>query len=309
MSDLNTSGIFGLGGLDGSKYGVKEKEVKDNNLGKDAFLQLLVTQLQYQDPTKPVEDKEFIAQLATFSSLEQMQNLNDKAQESGANNMVGKFVSSSVFNATTGMTEQLSGFVSGTRKSGDDIFLTLDNGIEMLYTDVEEVYIDNTINGQLGGIQNSLNMSQNLALIGKSVQCYEYNEEGVISGYTEGTIDSVKFKDGNAILIIDNKEIPANGIFSISDNDSTVIGNEITLSGEKYPIEEVVIVEGKVKLSVNGGLHDINHIQDLPTAYGNVGKEININGKTALITGLGLSEGDIYLIDSEGNQYDYVDLL
>ena len=55
---------------------VKYTTEKDNGaLGKDAFLKLLVTQLQNQDPTSPMDDKEFIAQMAQFSSLEQMQNM------------------------------------------------------------------------------------------------------------------------------------------------------------------------------------------------------------------------------------------
>jgi flagellar basal-body rod modification protein FlgD len=58
-----------------------DKKRDPGELGKDQFLRLLTTQLRYQDPINPVKDQEFIAQLAQFSSLEQMQNLNTNLSE------------------------------------------------------------------------------------------------------------------------------------------------------------------------------------------------------------------------------------
>ena len=58
--------------------------VRKDALGREAFLQLLVTQLQHQDPTQPLADAEFIAQLAQFSSLEQLTHIQQTLQDIGA---------------------------------------------------------------------------------------------------------------------------------------------------------------------------------------------------------------------------------
>ncbi|MBO5288226.1 MAG: flagellar hook assembly protein FlgD [Spirochaetales bacterium] len=59
----------------------KSGQAMKQQLDKDDFLKLLVTELQHQDPTNPMQDREFIAQMAQFSSMEQMMNMN-KSMES-----------------------------------------------------------------------------------------------------------------------------------------------------------------------------------------------------------------------------------
>ena len=63
-----------------------------NSLGKDTFLTLLVTQMQNQDPLEPTKDTEWVSQLATYSSLEEMQNMNRTLTNSQALNLVGQTV-------------------------------------------------------------------------------------------------------------------------------------------------------------------------------------------------------------------------
>lgn len=58
-------------------------KARTDGLGRDAFLKLLVTQLQYQDPTKPIDDTSFIAQLAQFSSLEKLTEIADAVKSMG----------------------------------------------------------------------------------------------------------------------------------------------------------------------------------------------------------------------------------
>lgn len=65
-----------------SEYALpQEPKTRSNDLGKDAFLRLLVAQLQNQDPTNPQENGEFIAQLAQFSQLEESQKMSQSFQQ------------------------------------------------------------------------------------------------------------------------------------------------------------------------------------------------------------------------------------
>jgi len=80
------------------------------DLGKDDFLKLLVTQLRYQDPMNPMEDKEFIAQMAQFTSLEQMTNMNRSMITTQATNMIGGNVT-----WTSDLNELLDGVVKGVK--------------------------------------------------------------------------------------------------------------------------------------------------------------------------------------------------
>lgn len=97
----------------------KQNEVNgrktSNELGKDDFLKLLITQLQNQDPTEPMENTEFIAQMAQFSSLEQMTNMSTSFEkmanyitETTATSTLGKTVELNVGDAT------VRGVVQGT---------------------------------------------------------------------------------------------------------------------------------------------------------------------------------------------------
>ena len=87
------------------------------SLGKDDFLKILLTQLTHQDPTKPLEDREFVAQMAQFSTLEQMSNMNGEMAKvlgvlarSQAVTLLGKTVE--IMNGTeavTGTVEEVAG--------------------------------------------------------------------------------------------------------------------------------------------------------------------------------------------------------
>jgi flagellar basal-body rod modification protein FlgD len=121
---------------------LKGKGTNKNDMNKDAFLKLLVTELRHQDPTNPMNDREFISQMAQFSSLEQMtsmnnsiQNLNRSTRSGEAYALLGKRVE-----AYNPKTEKIvAGVVTSIFYKDNEIKLTVNKEVIGL-NDIQTVY-------------------------------------------------------------------------------------------------------------------------------------------------------------------------
>ena len=119
---------------------------EQNGMDKDAFLQLLVAQMKYQDPLQPTSNTEYISQYATFSQVEQMQNMSATMELSRASSMVGKLVTIETTDSA-GETKQVQGMVEyvsyennkayvsidGTLYSADDVVAVVDENYQAAF--------------------------------------------------------------------------------------------------------------------------------------------------------------------------------
>jgi len=106
-----------------------EKAGSGSNLGKDEFLKLLMKQLQYQDPLNPMEDREFIAQMATFSSLEQLTNLNTTMSTFPMTMYVSWIGKEVTYEGED--SEEKTALVKSVKSSDGQYLLVLDDGTEV----------------------------------------------------------------------------------------------------------------------------------------------------------------------------------
>lgn len=123
------------------------KREASNGLDKDAFLQLLVAQMKYQDPLEPTDNTEYISQLATFSQLEETQNMQSTLEQSEANNLVGKQVILKVTSATTGETTYPSGQVDYVVHENGKTYLSVNDKLYSL-DDLDTVLDTDYMNAQ-----------------------------------------------------------------------------------------------------------------------------------------------------------------
>lgn len=213
--------IDGQGPITDSMYLINkqrdERKTGDGTLGKDDFMKLLIAQLQNQDPTNPMQDTDFIAQMAQFSSLEQTMNLT-KAFEKFAevqsqsqliqyNSFVGKNVHWHEITEADGedgkpVVNEGTGLVASVKYVNGSVIFIMEDGKELTPGNISEV---------LSGPGNANHLVEASMLIGKTVGYMDGEEE------TTGKVTSVSNKDGKIQYVLDDgSRIEGNSFTSIS---------------------------------------------------------------------------------------------
>lgn len=144
LSATVTDGVLNAQSTVSSNKATTEKG--GNTMGKDDFLQLLVAQMKFQDPLEPTSNTEYIAQYATFSEVEQMQNMSQNMDLSRASSLVGQTVEITT-TSESGQETTVMGKVDYVKYEAGKALLSIDNALYSL-DDVTHVcdqeYLDAT---------------------------------------------------------------------------------------------------------------------------------------------------------------------
>lgn len=175
------------------------KNAGSDILGKDDFLKILMTQLQNQDPMNPMQDKDFIAQMATFSTLEQITNMGKSidrfVQAEQQNKMisysqfVGKEISWHKAETENGteVVKEGTGKIAAVQFKEDNVVFVLEDGTLLEPANISQL---NEHSGENAMLQASM-------LIGKTITYVGADKKEVSS-----LVQSVAFKNGKTTYIL-----------------------------------------------------------------------------------------------------------
>lgn len=200
----------------------EETKKTGDTLGKDDFLKMLTAQLQYQNPMDPMKDDQFVSQMAQFSSLEQLQNINSTMLQNSqwdmllsqtinntmATSLIGKTVDAEV----SSVNLQKGGSANITFSSSD---FALDGMITIFGADgnvVRTIPLSQVKAGQNSTYWNGKDNEGNELSSGTySYQIDLKDAQGksvTVSGYCNGVVEGVKYVDGQAMLLVNGNYIP-----------------------------------------------------------------------------------------------------
>jgi len=238
----------------------EEKTEKDDALGRDSFLTMLVAQLQNQDPLSPMEGSDFSAQLAQFSQLEQLINLNDSmetlagalTESSGGDAMdyIGKQVTGNVdvMNVDEGT---VSGGFYNLSESADVLITIADsdgNTVKTLYEGQQDegsqlISWDGTDDNGDAVEDGSYNYSVSAN--------FGYGYESVPSTLT-GTVEGISYNNGSPYLVVQGILLDPKSLTSVVDVDQ-ITGSGSEDSALSY-LGKTISTDGPIVLVEDGSV-------------------------------------------------------
>lgn len=199
-------------------------------MGKDDFLKLLVAQLEAQDPLNPMDATGFTAQLAEFSSLEQLQNINTSLTSIGSSqsvltnsqavSFIGKTITAvgDTFQINNGQSQDLQ-FSLAEDAAGLYIKIYDDQGnfvrqLEVGATSAGEQSVNWNGRDYLGGMSPDGEYSFEVSAIDENGNSIS------VTQFASGVVEGVNYKDGQAYLRCGNREIPMGNVIQVLETDS-----------------------------------------------------------------------------------------
>lgn len=219
-------------------YATKERS-QTKELDRQAFLNLLMAQLQHQDPLNPMEDKEFTAQLAQFSSLEQLGNINDgiKSLNEGSNRQ-------DMLGAVSFIGKDIRAYGDSLSKEGEavsKVYYELEEPVADMYVNIYDSYGVLVRTDKIGARQagsyefqwdgkdhNGSDLADGVYGVGIAAENADgepvmvYTEvSGKVTGVSsESGIPMLRLSDGRSVSFFNIKEIVSNGGSQANDTES-----------------------------------------------------------------------------------------
>jgi flagellar basal-body rod modification protein FlgD len=220
-----------------SASGSRQQGIQDQTkvLGKDEFMQLLTVQLRHQDPLDPMNNEEMIAQLAQFSSLEQLENMNANLESSinldlmltqvlnntAAAGLIGKTVVAAGNMVTLDASEAVPvNFDLASDAHRVVVTIYDENGTAVRTIEAENLQGGRNEISWDGTGTNGSRLSEGTYTF--EVQAFDGEDNAIgVTHLVVGQIEKAKFKDGDAIVILSGIEVPISEIIEIYTDEST----------------------------------------------------------------------------------------
>lgn len=198
-------------------------------LGKNEFMELLVTQLRYQNPLNPMEPQEFAAQLASFSNVEQLSQLNDgMALQTQSIDLATIMTKASFSSALVGRTVTATGDQVRIPASGQgSVCVEIGEGGGTAVLHLRDASGREVETRDLGVLDEGKQTVTLPADLPAGTYTYSLEVTGAdgsavdVTTYTVGTVGGVLFRDGQIILEIDGMELSLDDVVEITPAGGT----------------------------------------------------------------------------------------